>query len=43
MSENGYRYLWEEEKILIVNLVMLIKVLIYMVVDIGEFYCFRDK
>lgn len=43
MSENGYRHLWEEEKILTVNLAMSTKAPIYMTVDIGESHCPGDK
>lgn len=43
VSENGYRHLWEEEKILTENLAMSTKAPIYMTVDIGESHCPGDK
>lgn len=43
VSENGYRHLWKEEKILTVNLAMSTKAPIYMTVDIGESHCPGDK
>lgn len=43
VSENGYRHLWEEEKILTVNLAMSTMAPISMTLDIGESHCPGDK